>query len=63
MLGRMSTTFEIPTLHTERLTLRAPRREDAKTIAALANDRRIAENLLRLPHPYVMPLGVMVLTN
>jgi RimJ/RimL family protein N-acetyltransferase len=42
----------IPILETERLTLRAPRREDAKTIAALANDRRIAENLLRLPHPY-----------
>ena len=42
----------IPILETERLTLRAPHREDAKTIAALANDRHIAENLLRLPHPY-----------
>jgi RimJ/RimL family protein N-acetyltransferase len=42
----------IPTLETERLTLRAPRREDAKAIATLANDLRIAENLLRLPHPY-----------
>jgi RimJ/RimL family protein N-acetyltransferase len=42
----------IATLETERLTLRAPRREDAKAIAALANDLRIAENLLRIPHPY-----------
>jgi RimJ/RimL family protein N-acetyltransferase len=42
----------IPVLETERLTLRAPRLEDAKTIAALANDRRIAENTLRVPHPY-----------
>jgi RimJ/RimL family protein N-acetyltransferase len=42
----------IPTLETDRLTLRAPRREDAKAIATLANDLRIAENLLRIPHPY-----------
>jgi RimJ/RimL family protein N-acetyltransferase len=42
----------VPTLETERLTLRAPRREDAKAIATLANDLRIAENLLRIPHPY-----------
>jgi RimJ/RimL family protein N-acetyltransferase len=42
----------LPTLDTERLTLRAPRREDAKAIVTLANDLRIAENLLRLPHPY-----------
>jgi RimJ/RimL family protein N-acetyltransferase len=42
----------IPVLETERLVLRAPRLEDAKTVAALANDRRIAENTARLPHPY-----------
>src|SRR5262245_42514186 len=41
-----------PVLATERLTLRAPRCDDAKAIAALANDRRIAENTLRIPHPY-----------
>jgi RimJ/RimL family protein N-acetyltransferase len=41
-----------PVLMTERLVLRAPRIEDAKTVAALANDRRIAENTLRIPHPY-----------
>jgi len=39
-------------LKTERLLLRAPIASDAKTIARLANDRRIAENLRRLPHPY-----------
>jgi len=43
---------EIPVLETERLTLRAPRSEDVTAIALLANDRRIAENTARLPHPY-----------
>ena len=42
----------IPVLETERLILRAPTLEDAKTIAKLANDRRIAENTARIPHPY-----------
>jgi len=42
----------IPVLATERLILRAPCFEDARAIAALANDRRIAENTLRIPHPY-----------
>ena len=41
-----------PVLATERLTLRAPRREDVKAIAVLANDRRIAVNTTRIPHPY-----------
>jgi len=39
-------------LETERLVLRAPRLEDAEAIATLVNDRRIAENTLRIPHPY-----------
>jgi len=39
-------------IRTERLVLRAPRFEDAKTIATLVNDRRIAENTLRIPYPY-----------
>jgi len=39
-------------LETERLVLRAPCLEDAKAIAQLANDRRIAENTTRIPHPY-----------
>src|SRR3990167_1843348 len=42
----------IPVLETKRLALRAPRLEDAKTVAMLANDRRIAENTARMPHPY-----------
>ena len=42
----------IPVLETERLTLRVPRLEDVKAIAVLANDRRIAENTARMPHPY-----------
>ena len=44
----------IPVLETKRLALRAPRLEDAKTVAALADDRRIAENTARIPHPYKM---------
>jgi RimJ/RimL family protein N-acetyltransferase len=42
----------MPVLESKRLALRAPRLEDAKTVAALANDRRIAENTARIPHPY-----------
>lgn len=42
----------IPVLETERLVLRAPRYEDIKQVAKLANDRRVAENTLRIPHPY-----------
>jgi Acetyltransferase (GNAT) domain len=40
-------------LETERLTLRRPTLADVKAIAFLANDRRIAENTRRLPHPYL----------
>ena len=39
-------------LEPDRLTLRKPTLADVKTIARLANDRRIAENTRRLPHPY-----------
>ncbi len=42
----------LPVLETERLTLRAPRCGDAKAIAALVNDRRVAANTARIPHPY-----------
>ncbi len=42
----------IPVLATERLVLRAARAGDAKAIASLINDRRIAENTARIPHPY-----------
>jgi RimJ/RimL family protein N-acetyltransferase len=40
-------------LQTERLMLRRPTLADVKAIAHLANDRRIAENTRRLPHPYL----------
>lgn len=43
-----------PALTTARLILRTPRPEDAETVAALINDRRIAENTARLPHPYTL---------
>ena len=42
----------ISVLETKRFILRAPRLEDAKIVAKLANDRRIAENTARIPHPY-----------
>jgi RimJ/RimL family protein N-acetyltransferase len=44
----------MPVLETERLVLRTPRLEDAKAIATLANDRRIAENTRRIAHPYTV---------
>jgi RimJ/RimL family protein N-acetyltransferase len=40
-------------LETERLALRRPTLADVKAIAHLGNDRRIAENTRRLPHPYL----------
>ena len=43
-----------PALTTARLILRAPRPDDATTLAELLNDRRIAENTARLPHPYTL---------
>jgi RimJ/RimL family protein N-acetyltransferase len=42
----------IPVLKPERLTLRAPRPSDAKTIELLANDLRVAANTSHIPHPY-----------
>lgn len=41
-----------PPLTTDRLRLRRPAIADARAIAALANDRRIAENTRRVPFPY-----------
>jgi RimJ/RimL family protein N-acetyltransferase len=45
-------------LETERLMLRTPTLADVKAIARLADDRRIAENTRRLPHPYRLDHGV-----
>ena len=41
-----------PTLHTERLTLRSFKFEDAQDVQRLAGDRDIAATLTRMPHPY-----------
>lgn len=41
-------------LETERLVLRRPTLADVKAIARLANDRRIAQNTTRIPHPYAV---------
>lgn len=41
-----------PTLRTERLTLRPATLDDSAAVVALANDMRIAQWLLRMPHPY-----------
>lgn len=39
-------------LATDRFVLRRPRMADAAVLAALANDRTIAENTATIPHPY-----------
>ena len=44
----------VPVLATARLVLRAPRRSDGNAIATLVNDRRIAANTARIPHPYAI---------
>lgn len=44
--------FSVPILATERLILRAPQDRDAAAIAHLANDKRIAINTARIPHPF-----------
>jgi RimJ/RimL family protein N-acetyltransferase len=41
-----------PVLETQRLLLRAPRLDDVPALVPLINDRRVAENLSRAPHPY-----------
>ncbi|MEL7462782.1 MAG: GNAT family N-acetyltransferase [Pseudomonadota bacterium] len=45
--------MELPeTIETERLTLRPLRPSDAGPISLYANDRRVAEMLTSMPHPY-----------
>jgi len=52
VVGETPRERSIPVLASERLTLRAPRREDEKALAALLQDRRVAVNTSRIPHPY-----------
>ena len=47
----LASQIAIPVLETERLILRAPRRDDVNAIVRLVNDRRVAENTARIPHP------------
>ena len=44
--------MEPVTLTTERLILRPPAAADAEAMQPLLSDRKVAENLLLLPHPY-----------
>jgi RimJ/RimL family protein N-acetyltransferase len=50
-------------LETERLLLRRPTLADVKAITRLANDRRIAENTRRLPHPYSQDHAIEFVRN
>jgi RimJ/RimL family protein N-acetyltransferase len=42
----------VPILESERLVLRAPKLADASAIAALADNRKVAEMTSAIPHPY-----------
>lgn len=44
--------IDCPVLVTERLVMRPPHADDVPDLARLANNRRIAEMLARMPHPY-----------
>ena len=44
--------IECPVLVTERLVLRPPHEDDIPELSELANNRRVAEMLSRMPHPY-----------
>lgn len=47
--------IDCPVLLTDRLVLRTPHADDAEDLARLANNRRIADMLSRMPHPYGLP--------
>lgn len=47
-----SLAIDCPILVTERLLLRPPHVDDIPELAQLADNRRIAEMLARMPHPY-----------
>jgi RimJ/RimL family protein N-acetyltransferase len=51
-LQESSRSASPPVIETERLVLRVPRLDDAEAITCLIDDRRIAENTARIPHPY-----------
>ncbi|WEX09787.1 GNAT family N-acetyltransferase [Chelativorans sp. AA-79] len=47
-----SLRIDCPVVVTERLVLRPPHEDDIPEMAELANNRRVAEMLSRMPHPY-----------
>ena len=47
-----SLVIDCPILITERLVLRPPHQDDIAELAVLADNRRVAEMLARMPHPY-----------
>ena len=51
-LAQQTNERRIPLLRTDRLTLRAPCRNDVPAIVRFAGDRRVAANTARIPHPY-----------
>lgn len=52
MLEDESLAIDCPILVTERLVLRPPHADDIPELTQLANNRRVAEMLARMPHPY-----------
>ncbi|MBO6717203.1 MAG: GNAT family N-acetyltransferase [Rhizobiaceae bacterium] len=47
-----SSRIDCPVLVTERLVLRPPHADDIPELVELANSRRVADMLSRMPHPY-----------
>jgi RimJ/RimL family protein N-acetyltransferase len=47
-----SLVIDCPVLITDRLVLRPPHEDDVPELALLANNRRLASMLARMPHPY-----------
>ncbi|TWG98982.1 RimJ/RimL family protein N-acetyltransferase [Mesorhizobium sp. J18] len=52
--GGESHRIDCPVLVTDRLVMRPPHEDDVTELAELANDRRVADMLSRLPHPYTV---------
>jgi len=52
ILAQRPEEHSVPVLETERLMLRTPQSGDINAIVRLVNDRRVAENTARIPHPY-----------
>jgi RimJ/RimL family protein N-acetyltransferase len=50
-------------LETERLSLRQPTLADVKAITWLANDRRVLDNMRRMPNPYRQSDAVQFITS